>query len=46
MALRKGEPSTKAAINEWIAARKADGFLAERFHYWFEQRSWLSSVQS
>jgi len=46
MAMRKGEPATMAVINQWIAARKADGFLAERFHYWFEQRSWLPLVQS
>ncbi len=46
MAIRKGEPATLAALNEWIAARKADGFLAERFHFWFEQRSWLTQVQS
>lgn len=46
MAIRKGEPATTAALNAWIAARKADGFLAERFHFWFEQRSWLAQVQS
>jgi polar amino acid transport system substrate-binding protein len=46
MAIRKGEPATIAVVNEWIAARKADGFLADRFHFWFEQRSWLSQVQS
>jgi polar amino acid transport system substrate-binding protein len=46
MAIRKGEPAAVAVLNEWIAARKADGFLAERFHYWFEQRTWLPLVQS
>jgi polar amino acid transport system substrate-binding protein len=46
MAIRKGEPATIEVLNKWIAARKADGFLAERFHYWFEQRTWLSQVQS
>jgi polar amino acid transport system substrate-binding protein len=45
MAIRKGEPATTEALNNWIAARKNDGFLAERFHYWFEDRSWLSQVQ-
>jgi polar amino acid transport system substrate-binding protein len=46
MAIRKGEAATVAVLNTWIAARKADGFLAERFHFWFEQRSWLTQVQS
>jgi len=46
MAVRKGETATLAVLNEWIAARKADGFLQDRFHFWFEQRSWLSQVQA
>lgn len=45
MALRKGDPAAVAVLNEWITARKADGFLQERFHYWFEQRTWLPLVQ-
>ena len=45
MAVRKGDPTALSVLNEWIAARKADGFLQERFRFWFEQRSWLSSVQ-
>jgi polar amino acid transport system substrate-binding protein len=44
MALRKGDTKTIAVFNEWIAARKADGFLQERFHHWFEQRDWLKLV--
>jgi polar amino acid transport system substrate-binding protein len=46
MALRKGDTKSVAALNEWIAARKADGFLAERFSYWFEKRDWRALVQS
>ncbi len=45
MAVRKGDAASIKVLNEWIAARKADGFLAERFHYWFEGRDWLKSVQ-
>ena len=44
--VRKGDPKTLEALNGWIAARKADGFLADRFHYWFEGRTWLPLVQS
>lgn len=46
MAIRKGDPAGIAALNVWIAARKADGFLADRFHYWFEGRSWLAQTQA
>lgn len=46
MALRKGDAASIAVLNEWIAARKADGFLAGRFNHWFEGRSWLPLVQS
>ena len=46
MAIRKGDTKSMAALNEWIAARKADGFLAERFSYWFEKRDWRALVQS
>ena len=46
MAIRKGDPTSLAALNAWIAARKADGFLAERFSYWFEKRDWRALVQS
>jgi ABC-type amino acid transport substrate-binding protein len=44
--LRKGDAKALEVLNGWIAARKQDGFLAERFTYWFEGRSWLSLVQS
>ena len=46
MAIRKGDPAGIAALNAWIAARKADGFLADRFGYWFEGRSWLPQTQA
>jgi len=44
--LRKGDPKAVETLNTWIAARKADGFLPDRFHYWFEGRPWLPLVQS
>jgi polar amino acid transport system substrate-binding protein len=44
MALRKGDAKSVQVINDWIAARKADGWLPERFHYWFETREWLPLV--
>jgi len=44
MALRKGDAKSVQVINDWIAARKADGWLPGRFHYWFETREWLPLV--
>ena len=44
IAVRKGDPKAITVLNEWIAARKGDGFLAERFHYWFEGRDWQKAL--
>jgi polar amino acid transport system substrate-binding protein len=46
IAIRKGDAASIAVLNEWIAARKADGFLADRFKYWFEGREWLKQTQA
>ena len=45
MAVRKGDPKALEVLNAWIAARKADGFLQERYSAWFEKRDWLKLVQ-
>lgn len=45
MAIRKGDAASMKVLNDWIAARKADGFLADRFSTWFEKREWLKQVQ-
>lgn len=45
MAVRKGDEKSVKVLNEWIAARKADGFLQARFSAWFENRDWLKQVQ-
>src|SRR4051794_19001139 len=44
MAVRKADAKTLAVLNEWIAARKADGWLRERFAAWFESRDWRPRV--
>lgn len=44
MAVRKGDAETVAALNQWIAARTADGFLATRNRYWFATREWADQV--
>ena len=42
--MRKNDPTTLAALNEWVKARHADGFLKTRRAYWFETRDWADKV--
>jgi polar amino acid transport system substrate-binding protein len=44
-ALKKGDPDTLNYFNNWITVRQADGWLAERKHYWFETTDWESLVK-
>lgn len=45
IALRKGDVDTLNVVNNWIALRKADGWLAERKHYWFETKDWQDQLK-
>jgi polar amino acid transport system substrate-binding protein len=44
-ALRKGDLDTLNYFDNWITVRQADGWLAERKHYWFETTDWESLVK-
>jgi polar amino acid transport system substrate-binding protein len=44
-ALKKGDVDTLNYFNNWITVRQADGWLAERKHYWFETTDWESLVK-
>lgn len=44
IALRKNDPDSQAALNEWIEKRTADGWLQGRFDYWFKGREWADQV--
>ncbi len=44
-ALRKGDVDTLNYVNSWIRIRTADGWLAERKHYWFETRDWEGQIK-
>lgn len=44
IALRKNDPTSLAAINAWIEKRTADGWLQERFDYWFKGRAWADQA--
>ncbi len=39
-ALRKGDVDTLNYFNNWITVVKAEGWLRERKHYWFETKDW------
>jgi polar amino acid transport system substrate-binding protein len=44
-ALRKGDFDTLNFFNNWITVVKAEGWLKERKHYWFETRDWEDMVK-
>lgn len=39
-AVRKGDPDFLFYLNNWIRQHDNDGFLTERFDYWFNGRPW------
>ncbi len=44
-AVRKSDPDTLNYFNNWIRVVEAEGWIAERKHYWFETREWEDQVQ-
>ncbi|MEW5773703.1 MAG: transporter substrate-binding domain-containing protein [Thermodesulfobacteriota bacterium] len=40
MAVRKGDVDTLNVLNSWITVVEAEGWFAERKHYWFETKDW------
>jgi len=44
-ALKKGDYDLVNYFNNWITVVDAEGWLAERNHYWFETREWENLVQ-
>ncbi|EGA72134.1 amino acid ABC transporter amino acid-binding protein [Vibrio sinaloensis DSM 21326] len=43
-AVRLGEDDKKAFFNKWIQARTDDGWLEERYEYWFSTLDWQNQV--
>ncbi|MEH0760450.1 transporter substrate-binding domain-containing protein [Vibrio sp. 16] len=43
-AVRLGEEDKKAFFDEWINARTQDGWLSERYEYWFSTLDWQNQV--
>ncbi|MCP4752094.1 MAG: transporter substrate-binding domain-containing protein [Proteobacteria bacterium] len=44
-AVRKGDPDLMNYFDNWIRIKHADGWLAERKHYWFGTRDWDSRIE-
>lgn len=44
-AIRKGDADFLNFLNNWIRVRNADGWLQERYDYWFTTQDWKSQVE-
>ena len=44
-AMRKGDPDFLNFLNNWIQVRSADGWLQERYRYWFTTQDWKEQVE-
>jgi polar amino acid transport system substrate-binding protein len=44
-AMRKGDFDTLNFFNNWITVVKAEGWLKERKHYWFETKDWENLIK-
>lgn len=42
--LRKGDPDALNFFSNWILVNTTNRWLAERHHYWFKTRDWVSQV--
>ncbi|MDE1350782.1 transporter substrate-binding domain-containing protein [Vibrio aestuarianus] len=45
-AVRLGENDKRAFFDQWIEARTADGWLSERYEYWFSTLDWQKQIAS
>lgn len=44
-AIRKGDADFLNFLNNWIRVKNADGWLQERYDYWFTTQDWKSRVE-
>lgn len=44
-AVRKGDPDFLNYLNNWILVRQSDGWLQERYAYWFTTQDWKSRIE-
>ncbi|MDC5812150.1 transporter substrate-binding domain-containing protein [Vibrio europaeus] len=45
-AVRLGEADKEAFFNQWIQARTQDGWLEQRYEYWFSTLDWQDQIAS
>ncbi|CAH8242677.1 Amino acid ABC transporter substrate-binding protein [Vibrio aestuarianus] len=45
-AVRLGENDKRVFFDQWIEARTADGWLSERYEYWFSTLDWQKQIAS
>ncbi|NJB68425.1 polar amino acid transport system substrate-binding protein [Desulfobaculum xiamenense] len=45
IALRKGDVDTLNFVDSWIRVVRAEGWIQERQHYWFETMDWQDRIQ-
>ncbi|MFP7755403.1 transporter substrate-binding domain-containing protein [Thermodesulfobacteriota bacterium B35] len=43
--IRKGDVDTLNFFNNWIEIVKSKGWIADRYHYWFETMDWKKEMQ-
>ena len=44
-AIQKGDADFLNFLNNWILVKQSDGWLQERYNYWFTTQDWKSQVQ-
>lgn len=44
-AVRKGDPDFLNFLNNWILVAESDGWLSERYDYWFKTMDWESKIK-
>lgn len=45
IAMRKGDPDLLNYVNSWIAQVTGDGWIKERYNYWFQTMDWKDQVE-
>lgn len=44
-AVRKGDPDFLNFLDNWVVVTESDGWLAERYDYWFKTMDWESRIK-
>ena len=44
-ALKKGDPDWLNYLNNWITYRRTDGWIQDRYDYWFTAKDWEDQIK-